>query len=190
MLIAWLIQHFSYTVLFFWSLMEGEIGLALAGYKIQTGRFDPEYVLLIAISAAIIGDTSVFLIGKFFKKRTEELLMTYQKRLKHIETWFLRYGSWIIVFERFIYGTHIPALLMIGVSGFGFMKFLLLDVIGVILWAFTFTALGYFFGQTVIDILTIVQRHLTILMLAALFFFTVYQLAVLDDAEEDAEKEK
>ena len=184
MVLDFLISHFSYKILFFWSLLEGEIGLALAGYMVEQGKFLPQTVLAIAISGAFLGDMTLFLAGRLFKGKTESLLHKYQKKIERIENWFRKYGSWIIVFERFIYGTHIPALLILGVSGFSFWKFLLLDIVGVVLWAVTFSALGYFFGQTVIDLLTLVQRHLTIILLAALFFYLLYLLQ--KDEEEQA----
>ena len=176
MLINFLIEHFSYKILFVWSIFEGEIGLALAGFMVREGKFDFTTVLTIAIFGALIGDTTIFLLGRLFRKKVEALLASYAERLKRIENWFRRFGSWIVIFERFIYGTHIPALLILGVSGFGFLKFLLVDILGVILWAATFTSLGYFFGHTVIDLLTLVQRHLTIILLMTLFFYLLYLL--------------
>ena len=175
-MIEYLIAHFSYRILFIWSIFEGEIGLALAGYMVAQSKFELPQVLLITISGAFLGDLMLFLSGRLFKRKTEALLKNYEKKMQKIEKWFLRFGSWIVVFERFIYGTHIPALLMLGVSGFNFWKFLFLEVIGVVLWAVTFTTLGYYFGQTVIDILTFVQRHLTVAILAILFFYVVYLL--------------
>ena len=183
MIIDYLIQHFSYKILFVWSLLEGEIGLALAGYMVKQGQFQPVDVLSIAIAGALLGDMTLFLAGRLFKKKTESLLHKYQKKVERIEGWFRYYGGWIVVFERFIYGTHIPVLLILGASGFNFLKFLLLEIIGVVLWAVTFTTLGYFFGQTVIDILTLVQRHLTIILLAALFFYLIYLLQKDEEAE-------
>ncbi|AKF24983.1 membrane protein [Sulfurovum lithotrophicum] len=175
-MIDFFIAHFSYGILFIWSILEGEIGLTLAGYMVKVGKFDLPQVLLLTIGGALIGDTAVFLTGRLFKTKTEILLKNYEEKMQRIESWFLHYGSWIVIFERFVYGTHIPALLMLGVSGFSFWKFLLLDIIGVVLWAVTFTTLGYYFGHTVIDLLTFVQRHLTIALLVILFFYIIYLL--------------
>jgi membrane protein DedA with SNARE-associated domain len=181
-MIDFLIAHFSYKILFVWSIFEGEIGLALAGYMVKQARFDLPLVLAITISGAIIGDMSMFIFGRLFKSKAEAILSNYARRMQKVEKWFLRFGSWIIVFERFIYGTHIPALLMLGVSGFGFWKFVLLDIIGVVLWAVTFTTLGYVFGQTVIDMLSFTQRHVTIVLLSGLFFYGIYLLQKEEDA--------
>jgi len=180
-MIEYLISHFSYTILFFWSFLEGEIGLALAGFMIAKGRFDFPTVFLITFSGAMIGDLLLFGTGRLFKQKTETVLHRYDKKLRRGEKWFRHFGSWIIVFERFIYGTHIPALLMMGVSGFNFWKFFLLEIVGVALWSVTFTSLGYYFGQTVINLLTFTQRHLTITFLVLLFFYIVYQLQKEED---------
>lgn len=143
---------------------------------VAQSKFGLSEVLLITISGVFLGDLMLFLSGRLFKRKTEALLKNYEEKIQKIEKWFLRFGSWIVVFERFIYGTHIPALLMLGVSGFSFWKFLLLDIFGVILWAVTFATLGYCFGQMVIDILTFVQCHLSVAILAILFFYVVYLL--------------
>ncbi len=185
-MIEYLISHFSYTILFFWSFLEGEIGLALAGFMIEKGKFDFPTVFMITFSGAMIGDLLLFTTGRLFKKKTEALLHRYDKKLQRVEKWFRRFGSCIVVFERFIYGTHIPALLMLGVSGFNFWKFFLLEIIGVALWSVTFTSLGYYFGQTVIDLLTFTQRHLTIAFLALLFFYGIYLLQKDEEEEEEA----
>ncbi|WP_295421239.1 DedA family protein [Sulfurovum sp.] len=181
-MIGYLIAHFSYNILFLWSILEGEIGLALAGYMVAQGKFELPQVLLITISGAFLGDMILFLLGRLFKSKTEMLLKKYEKKMQRIENWFRRFGSWIVVFERFIYGTHIPALLMLGISGFSFWKFLVLDITGVVLWALTFTTLGYYFGHTVIDLLTFVQRHLTIALLVILFFYIIYLLQKEEEA--------
>jgi len=184
-MIEYLISHFSYTILFFWSFLEGEIGLALAGFMIEKGKFDFPTVFIITFSGAMIGDLLLFTTGRLFKKKTEALLHRYDKKLQRVEKWFRRFGGLIVVFERFIYGTHIPALLMLGVSGFSFWKFFLLEIIGVALWSVTFTSLGYYFGQTVIDLLSFTQRHLTIAFLALMFFYGIYLLQK-DEEEEEA----
>ena len=67
MLINFLIEHFSYKILFVWSIFEGEIGLALAGFMVREGKFDFTTVLTIAIFGALIGAGIVsFVLGTIF----------------------------------------------------------------------------------------------------------------------------
>jgi len=170
-----LYEHFSYTLLFIWSIFEGEIGLTLAGMLSQEKRLLFQYVLVVAIIGAFIGDITLFSVGYFSKNKTETFLQNHKQKVQSIEKWFKKYGSWIIIFERFIYGTHIPALLILGSSRYNFIKFLFLDIIGVILWALTFTTIGFFFGQDAIDILVFIQHHLSVVIFLFFFFFIIYQ---------------
>jgi membrane protein DedA with SNARE-associated domain len=183
MITTFLLTHFSYYILFIWSLFEGEIGLSLAGYMSKEGKFDFFLVLCIAVSGALIGDMALFLIGKFSKNSTQKYLQRYENRLEIIEKWFKHNVVWLILFERFVYGTHIPSLLLIGHSGYSFIKFFLLDIIGVVLWALTFTLLGYYFGESVVTFMLLVQRHLSLLLL--LLFFAILLFIQRKKAEKN-----
>ncbi|NIA19898.1 MAG: DedA family protein [Xanthomonadaceae bacterium] len=173
MLIHFIRAYYTYPVLFIWSVFEGEVGLALAGSLTKTGQFRYVSILAIAILGASIGDASVFITGRIFKTRAEHWLQHYQQRLTRIKQWLLRYGVWVLIFERFIYGTHIPALLMVGMSDFPVWKFLLFDFIGVVLWATMFTTLGCYYGDTFVALLGMIQKHFNAVLLAGIFFFAI-----------------
>jgi len=165
MITHYLIEHFSYWILFIWSLFEGEIGLTLGGFLSKEGDLLFSKVVIIAIIGAFISDITVFFIGKYANTKIEKWLKNYKNRLRLIKVWFRKNVVWLILFERFIYGTHIPSLLFIGMSGYSFWKFLIFDIIGIIIWAITFTTLGYYFGERVIDVIMLLQQHLSILFI-------------------------
>nr|WP_230973337.1 hypothetical protein [Sulfurimonas hydrogeniphila] len=79
-----------------------------------------------------------------------------------------------MIFERFIYGTHIPSLLFVGMSGFSFWKFFIVDIIGVFLWSVVFTSLGYLFGESIIGIMIVLQKHLSVLFLVLFFVLIIF----------------
>ena len=165
MIYTFLEHYFNYYILFGWSILEGEVGLVLAGAFTQEGKFIYEYVLLTAISGAYLGDTFVFFLGRHYKLKAEQWLQHHEKKVKKTEDIFSRYGSWILFFERYIYGAHIPSLLIIGASEYSVVKFLIIDLLAVSLWATTFTALGYFFGSEVIQLLNLVSRYLSVIII-------------------------
>jgi membrane protein DedA with SNARE-associated domain len=172
---TFLTEHFSYGLLFVWSLLEGEIGLALAGFLSQKGGLDFMTVVAIAFCGAIISDTALYLIGKRYKRLTYRLLKHHTRILRKIGVWLHRYGGWVIVFDRFIYGTHIPAMLFLGISRYPFKKFILLEIIGVGLWSVTFTSLGYLFGEKVFTLIQLVQKNLLLLFVFAVLVLIVYK---------------
>lgn len=166
-------EYLSYPLLFVWSIFEGEIGLSLAGMLCKEGVMDFGVVFAIAWSGAFIGDMSLYTLGYFSKNKAQNILARYSKKTTKLRQWFIRYGGWIVVFERFIYGTHIPSLLMLGVSRYNVRSFLIFEVIGITLWALVFTTFGYYFGEEAITLLVFIQRHILVLLLLIVFLMVV-----------------
>ena len=168
-----ILTHYGYTALFVWSIMEGEIGLMLSGWLSYRGEvFTMQGAILTAIAGAIIGDISLFLFGRVFEKEAKRWLSKEQGREERFTKWFRKWGAFVIIFERFIYGTHIPALLTIGLSGYSFLKFLIYDITGIVLWAVTFVSIGYYWGESAIDFMLFVQKNLLVaISLIGVFIF-------------------
>ena len=160
-----LLLQYGYQALFIWSITEGEIGLMLAGWLASEGKvFTYTGIIETAIAGAIIGDFVIFVTGRLSGRRVKKWLSRYHDKEVWIREWFRKWGALVIVFERFVYGTHIPALLTIGISGYAFVKFLFFDIIGVILWAFTFTSIGYYFGESAIDMILFAQKNILVIL--------------------------
>ena len=152
---------YGYLGLFIWSVLEGEFGLIFAGILIKSGYFSFEKVYLIAFLGAILGDSVSFFIGKFSKKIAYRILKKYQKILDKIESWVNHYGGVIILFERYLYGTHIPALILLGMSGYSIIKFYLLEIIGVGVWVLFYVSLGYFFGNYALSLFNLIIQNIS-----------------------------
>jgi membrane protein DedA with SNARE-associated domain len=109
---------------------------------------------------ALIGDTITFTIGRFFKKFALSWLNKHPDKKKLAENLIRQYGAFVIIFERFIYGTHIPVMLIFGMIGYSYIKFFIYEIIGTFLWAITFTSIGYFFGKKAIEFMIVIQKDL------------------------------
>ncbi|WP_201353443.1 DedA family protein [Hydrogenimonas urashimensis] len=177
-----LLLNHGYTALFIWSITEGEIGLMLAGWLASEHKvFTYSHIIPVAIAGAVIGDLSLFLFGRIFEKRALAWLEKSPGRKAKAQSWLRRWGSAVIVFERFVYGTHIPALLTIGMSGYPFLKFLFFDIIGIVMWAFAFVSIGYYFGDTAINLILLVQKN----VMVVLFFILLFAMILYSQNEEE-----
>jgi len=170
-----LLLTYGYFALFIWSILEGEIGLMLSGFLASEGKvFSFTNIIIVASIGAFIGDNILFLLGRFFAPKVKVWLIKYKEKRIIIQHYFRKYGASIIVFERFIYGTHIPALLIVGLSKYPYLKFLLFDIVGIFLWALIFTALGYYFGNDAIDIIIFIQKNfLVFISITIIIYFLV-----------------
>lgn len=173
MIYNFLEHYFNYYILFGWSILEGEVGLTLGGTFAKIGQMNFLYVVLTAVCGAYISDITVFFIGRYYKDKTDVWFKKYEDNIIKIKSLFKRYGSWVIIFERYIYGSHIPSLLVVGASGYSLVKFLFLDLLAVTLWALVFVTLGYHFGHNIIELINLISKYFSVVVFFIIFIFIV-----------------
>ena len=186
---VFVLMKYGYLALFLWSILEGEIGLMLTGWLASRGEvFTFEGAFAVAVAGAFLGDNAVYLFGRLFEHRAMAWLERSRWKKERVLAWFQKWGSSLIVFERFIYGTHIPALLTVGMSGYPYWKFLLYDILGILLWASAFLSIGYHFGQKAVELILFAQKNLVLVLFVLGIFFLLF-LARQEEKEEKHEEE-
>ncbi|WP_461239918.1 VTT domain-containing protein [Paucilactobacillus sp. N302-9] len=110
--------------------------------------------------AAFLGDTLNFKIGHFVLKWSFFQRHFAGPNLEKAELFFERHGIKAVIFGRFVplIRTFVP--LIAGTSRFKSSRFLIANILGVALWVFVGSSLGFFFGT-----LPVVQNHLSIIIL-------------------------
>ncbi len=99
--------------------------------------------------AAILGDTVNYWVGRFFGAKVLGLNSRFLNR-KHIErtqVFYNRYGAKTIVLARFIPIVRTFAPFVAGIASMNYPKFMSFNILGGLLWIWSLTLLGYFFGN-------------------------------------------
>jgi membrane-associated protein len=137
------------------ALLIGAIGIPIpttllviaGGAFIRQGFLDLPTVAILALVAAVAGDSICYGIGGFAGSWIE-------RRYGATAGWqnarqsFLKYGPWSIYLSRFLLTSiAIPINLLAGSTSFGYRRFLPLVVVGEITWLVGFGCLGYAFGS-------------------------------------------
>ena len=136
----------------------GDVLLLTAGYLVFKGSLQLEFVLPLAISAALVGDTLTFSLGRYLYKRRGKSLVsiycawtgcTFSSKACHekAQRYLNHYQARTIVLGKFIWGARefIPPLA--GMSGISYRRFIALDLIGIGLWVSMFLSLAVLFGD-------------------------------------------
>jgi membrane protein DedA with SNARE-associated domain/membrane-associated phospholipid phosphatase len=130
----------------------GETVVIVGG--VIAGQGEISLIVLIGIvwTAAILGDTTSFFIGRKlgrgFILRHGPRFKIDESRLEQVESYFSRHGGKTILIGRFIGLVRALAPFVAGSSGLPYRRFIPYSIIGCGLWATLFCVLGYVFWES------------------------------------------
>lgn len=181
---AGLIRSYGLWVLFAFVFLEstgiplpGEAALiAAALYAGATHHFPLWVVILVALAAAVSGDTMGYVIGRRFGYR---LLSRHgrrvgisERRLRIGEYLFLCHGGKIVFAGRFVALLRVLAALLAGAHRMPWPRFALMNALGGLCWASLFGTAAYLFGDRVREVerpIALALLGLAALLIAAAF---------------------
>ncbi len=156
--VGWL-KEYGYIILFLLSILEGEIGLVMAGILSHTG--DMQYFLSVFVAGlgGFAGDQFYFYIGRFNKGLIQRKL--HNQRLKFAIAHLLlkKYGWPIIFIQRYLYGLRTVIPMSIGITKYSSKKFALINLISAWVWAAITITPAYYFGEELLQILSSARDH-------------------------------
>ena len=120
-------------------------------------------IVLILITAAILGDMCNYFIGRYFGEKlfgNPGSRIFKQSYLEKTHNFYEKYGGKTIILARFVPIVRTFAPFVAGMGRMSYRHFAIYNVTGGIIWICSFTYAGYFFGR-----LPFVQENLKILML-------------------------
>lgn len=114
------------------------------------GKISLVVAALVLITAAIIGDSVNYEIGrifgeKLFQKDNAKILK--KEYLEKTGAFYEKHGSKAIIFARFVPIIRTLAPFVAGMGKMKYRKFLTFNVIGSLMWVSLFLFAGYFFGS-------------------------------------------
>lgn len=115
----------------------------------STGAMDPVVLVILLFTAAVLGDTLNYHIGKFIGPRVFEMESRFINRqhLIYTQKFFEKHGGKTIIFARFVPFARTFAPFVAGAGSMNYKYFLSFNAIGAICWVGSFITLGYLFGN-------------------------------------------
>lgn len=140
---------FSETGLLVGFFLPGDSLLFTVGVVAGAGHLDIVLVNVLLMSAAIIGDSTGYLLGRqtgprIFSRKDSRLFK--QEYVTRTHAYYERYGGKTIIMARFVPIVRTFAAFVAGVGQMPYLKFLPFSICGGIGWVFMMTILGYELG--------------------------------------------
>ena len=141
---------FSETGLLVGFFLPGDSLLFTVGVVAGAGHLDIVLVNVLLMSAAIIGDSTGYFLGRqtgprIFSRKDSTLFK--QEYVTRTHAYYERYGGKTIIMARFVPIVRTFAAFVAGVGQMPYLKFLPYSICGGIGWVFMMTMLGYKLGR-------------------------------------------
>lgn len=163
-----------------WTFIEGETCVIVGGFLAHQGYFSPYLLALAAFSGTFAGDQLWFYLGRrhsnlrLVQKVTE--FASFAKVIRLIEQHPIKF----IMSFRFIYGVRNIAPVALGLSRVSALKYFIFNMIAAIIWAITFTTVGYMFGEAAeraIGRIGGAQQKILLAVVVGIVIYLVFKLA-------------
>jgi len=154
-----LLENYGYIAVFLGALLEGETVLIMAGFAAHRGLLELPWVIALAAVAGFLGDQLFFALGRYRGRQMLTRFHSVQRQAARVEGLIHRHSTWLIVGVRFMYGLRVAGPVLIGMSQVSHTKFIVLNLIGAVVWAIVVAGLGYLFGQAVELMLQDARRY-------------------------------
>jgi membrane protein DedA with SNARE-associated domain len=141
------LRTFGYPAIFLGTFFEGETFVILAGLMAHQGLLDPWLVIFSAFLGSFCGDQTWFYIGRHGGPWVMRKLERAKPLVDRASEMLRRWDMWFILSFRFIYGIRNVAPFAMGNAGVRPLRFLVLNCIAAVIWAFSFGGAGYLFGE-------------------------------------------
>lgn len=151
--------------------LPGDSLIFAAGAFAATGHLNIVVMLILLPIAAVAGDASNYLIGKYFGTRLLERDHERFIKKKHLDdthAFFDRHGGKTIIFARFVPFVRTFAPFVAGIGHMSYAHFAAYNVVGGFLWTWLFLVVGYFFGN-----IPIVRDNFSLVIMAFIFISLV-----------------
>ena len=168
--LEWL-KEYGYIVLFGWSILEGEMGLIMAGIMSHTGDMNIAIAIIVGALGGFVGDQIYFYIGRYNKKYIHDKLRSQRRKFAIAHLLLKKYGWPLIFVQRYMYGMRTIIPMAIGLTKYSARDFAIINLISAFFWAGLTIIPAYYFGEQLLELLAWIKGHF---YLAIPFVITIF----------------
>ncbi|TKX30992.1 DedA family protein [Campylobacter estrildidarum] len=182
------VETWGYLILFCWSILEGEIGLILAGVASHDGKMSVVLAIFVAGLGGFVGDQIYFYIGRYNKKYIQKKLRSQRRKFAVAHLLLQRFGWPIIFIQRYMYGFRTIIPMSIGITRYSSKKFAIINLLSAWVWAAITILLAWYFGGLIQEFLHWVKEwtkdywYLAIIAVIGFLFLLAFGFKQLEKA--------
>jgi membrane protein DedA with SNARE-associated domain len=160
-----------------------DLVVVVGGSLIGKGVISFIPTLALTTLGSVAGFMTIYYIGSTLDKKlvkAHKLKYISTEGIEKVESWFSKYGFWIIIANRFMPGTRSVISLFAGLSELDIKNTVILSTISALGWNSFILYLGMLFGSNVkkVDILLITYSNIVLAITAIVVIVILFRLII------------
>jgi len=153
------ISTYGYIALFIYSLGGGFVALLGAGVLAYLGKMDLATSMSVAFVANALGDVLLVYLARYQKSMMMEGIKKHRRKLALSHILMKKYGSWIILIQKFVYGIKTLIPIAIGLTKYDFKKFVMFNIGSSAIWTFVVGFGSFYSGEALVKVAGVVSER-------------------------------
>ena len=142
-----LISQYGYIAVLVGSVIEGDGIAILGGIAVRHGYLEFFATVLMAAMGGMAADQLLYFLGRRYGEAILNRFHRHKAKIDRMRELVHRHESLWIIGVRFAYGFRIIGPLILGTSGIPPRRFIMLNIIGGLLWGSVMVGIGYCVGE-------------------------------------------
>lgn len=176
--ISQLLIDFRYLVLFPIVVLEGPIITVIAGFLASLGKLNLFIAYFVVVFGDLTGDSIYYVIGRFGKEtiisRWGKMFGLSDERIYNLEKHFENNGGKTMLLGKLSHGVGAAFLVAAGIAKMPFRRFFWYNFLGTLPKSLFLIVIGYYYGQAIAKINSLLEWAAIIFMTAGIFFLVFY----------------
>ncbi len=151
------LETYGYIGLFLYSLGGGFVALLGAGVLSFLGKMDLATAMSVAFVANALGDVLLVYLARYQKSMMMQGIKKHRRKLALSHILMKKYGSWIILIQKFVYGIKTLIPIAIGLTKYDFKKFIIFNIGSSAVWALVVGFGSFYSGEALVKVAGVVS---------------------------------
>ncbi|MFQ6617113.1 MAG: DedA family protein [Fidelibacterota bacterium] len=175
-----------YGILFLSAFLEnvfppipGDMVVIFGAYLVGTKKLEFIMVYITTTAGSLLGFILMYFFGFYLGKEyfmRREVKFFPRKSIMRVEKWFDKYGTLVLIANRFLSGTRSVVSIFSGIAGISLKKVIFLSVISSALWNFIIIKAGIYLGENWQESVDFLKSYNTLVFSAIFILAAVWIL--------------
>ena len=174
------LNQYQILVIFIGTFLFGDTIVISLAFFAEQGALSLSSLIIFGFLGTVISDSIWFFMSKYLCeiKYIKKKIFQNKKLVKTVDKLTGKKPLLFLIFAKFLYGTRIIFIIYLSIKKLKYLKFLLYNSIGTVIWLLTLIFLGWFSAKGAVNLIPIFKDAQYLLMIALVLALVIKGITI------------